>query len=93
MILKTVGHRGIDKYMGKLECICGEILSDTCGEDAYAFTEHELDKIGDDERDPDYRGILECPKCGTLAIEDPIDSCEVKFYKPDNCKFNKLFRT
>ncbi len=77
--------------MGKLKCICGEILSDTCGDDAYAFTKYQLDQESETQ-DAYNRGILECPKCGTLAIEDPINSYHVQYYKPENGKFNKLFR-
>lgn len=70
--------------MGKLKCICGNILSDTCGDHAYAFK--DVDKESDINR-----GILECEKCGALCIEDPIDSCYVKFYIPYNGKPNYLF--
>lgn len=78
--------------MGKLQCICGNILSDTCGDDAYAFTESQLEEemiYGN----ADYRGILECPECGTLSIQDPINSPHVKYYRPENGCFNKLFRS
>jgi len=81
--------------MGKLACICGYILSDNCGCDGEAFSEDQIQFVGFNE---DYyypvsfgRSILECPHCGALAIEDPIETCYVKFYKPDNGKYNKLF--
>jgi len=73
--------------MGKLKCLCDYILSDTCGDDGEAFSD-ELETYHPGEG----RSILECPKCGTLAIEDPKESCFVKFYKPDNGQFNALFR-
>lgn len=78
--------------MGKLQCVCGNILSDTCGDDAYAFTQYQLDEEMITEN-ADNRGILECPQCGALAIEDPIDSPKVQFYIPENGKFNRLFRS
>jgi hypothetical protein len=78
--------------MGKLKCICGEILSDTCGDDAYIFTDLEIEKIKADDGYVEYRGVLECYECGTLAIEDPIDSNSFLLYKPANGKYNKLFR-
>lgn len=81
--------------MANLLCACGNILSDTCGTDAEVFTEDQI-------TDSDYpyecylpgdgRSILECEKCGALAIEDPIGSNMVIFYLPDNDKFNKLFK-
>jgi hypothetical protein len=88
--------------MGKLLCICGNILSDTCGCDGEAFTEDQMIKTDLNETDGfedevyiagDGRSIFECEKCGALAIEDPINSPMVKFYQPENGKFNKLFRT
>ncbi len=82
--------------MGKLKCICGNILSDTCGDDGEAFTEDQAQEI-DFHNDDCYfagegRSILECRKCGALAIEDPIDSCNVKFYEPENKQYNGLFK-
>jgi hypothetical protein len=72
--------------MGKLKCICDNILSDTCGEHAYAFRKKDIHK-----EDGDNRGILECEECGALCIEDPIDSCYVTYYIPYNGKPNYLF--
>ncbi len=70
--------------MGKLKCICGNILSDTCGANGYAF---KPDGAPDQER-----SILECEKCGALSIEHPINSCYVLYYIPENKKFNMLFK-
>lgn len=86
--------------MGKLACICGNILSDVCGNDAEAFREDQIEiitRIGFEDdiecyESGDGRGILECEECGSLAIEDPMNSNTVKFYIPENRKFNKLFR-
>jgi len=82
--------------MGKVACICGNILSDNdyiCGE---AFKER--DSVMDGFQETEYyivgngREILECNKCGTLRIEDPIGTCTGIYYKPENGQFNKLFR-
>jgi hypothetical protein len=74
--------------MARIVCICGNHLSDACGDDGHCFS-------GDPgyfhEDSNEYRGILECNECGTLAIEDPKNSCYVKWYKPENGKFNRLF--
>ena len=83
--------------MGKLACICGNILSDTCGGDAEIFVEEQIERIGGCVEDHYYpmgdgRGILECEECGTLAIEDPINSATVKFYRPYAKKIDLLFR-
>jgi hypothetical protein len=82
--------------MGKIRCICDNILSDTCGEDGEAFRQvdsYEGSSAGFEVyREGDGRSILECNKCGCLLIEDPINSNTVKFYKPENGKFNKLFK-
>lgn len=77
--------------MGKLRCVCENILSDTCGDDGEAFSQKDMDK--DEHYEAGMgRGILECEKCGALAIEDPKESCYVKYYIPENGKFNGLFR-
>lgn len=77
--------------MGKIRCVCDNIISDVYGWHAESFTE---DMIGiEDAYDPgEGRSILECNKCGCLIIEDPIGTCRVKFYLPENKKFNRLFR-
>lgn len=81
--------------MGKLKCVCGNILSDTWGNDAEAFVENQSRR--NDMEDEVYmvgdgRGILECEECGTLAIENPLNSSKVSFYMPDNDKCNYLFK-
>jgi hypothetical protein len=82
-----------------LKCICGNLLFDTCESDGEAFTEDQgvsVTKIGEfeDEYYPvgEGRDILECEKCGALAIEDPLDSAYVKYYLPESKKFNGLFK-
>lgn len=82
--------------MGNLSCICGNILSDICGCDVEAFTQDQIRSVDFNENDyflvGEGKSILECKECGALAIEDPIDSCYVKFYLPENGKFNRLFK-
>lgn len=82
--------------MGKIKCICDNILSDTCGDDGEAFKETDSYYDGSHGfecyKEGEGRSILECNKCGCLLIEDPIDSCFVKYYKPVNGMFNKIFR-
>ena len=66
-------------FMGKLACICGNILSDTCGDDGEAFTEDQIQVTDLNETDGfedevyiagEGRSILECEKCGALAYEN-----------------------
>ena len=76
--------------MGRIACLCGNILSDVCGSDAEAFCYNEnisaeYYEIGEG------REILECDECGCLLIEDPKQTCKVKFYLPENKKCNHLF--
>lgn len=87
--------------MGILKCICGNALYDTDGGDGEAFTEdqiiiadlNETDGVEDEVYSSgDGRSILECEECGALAIEDPLESCYVKYYLPENRKFNGLFK-
>jgi hypothetical protein len=86
--------------MGKLLCGCGNILSDVCGNDGEAFTEDmhkQIYKEGFDYEEDIYilgdgRSIIECVECGAIAIEDPIGTAHVKWYIPENRKFNQLFR-
>lgn len=82
--------------MGKIQCLCGNVLHDTCGDDAEIFTEDQIVSVGFYENEyysaGDGRSVLECEKCGRLLIEDPLGSCYVKYYAPDNGVFNKIFR-
>lgn len=82
--------------MAKLLCICGNILSDVCGYDAEAFSENSIELIEGTQEyafiPGDGRSILECEKCGALAIEHPFETCFVQFYLPENGKYNDLFR-
>ena len=77
--------------MGRLLCVCGNIISDIGGDDAYACKALEFEKDDIPWNEKQARGILECDECGVLAIEDPIDSNKVKFYIPHNKKHNRLF--
>ncbi len=79
------------KNMGKLACICGNILSDTCGSGGEAFEENQMNE-NEFYLAGEGRSILECEECGALAIEYPIESSYVKYYLPENGKFNGLFR-
>jgi hypothetical protein len=81
--------------MGKMACICGNIISDVCGDDAEAFAECQMGSTIDHEDDVylagDGRSIMECSECGSLLIEDPPGTSNFKIYCPENKKFNKLF--
>jgi hypothetical protein len=81
--------------MGNMACLCGNIISDVCGSHGEAFSEEQVESMGFYENEFFSRGcgrsVFECEKCGCLLIEDPIDSCKIKYYVPENKKFNKLF--
>lgn len=77
--------------MGVLKCICGNLLYDTCGPDGEAFSEIQLDENNKYEAGKG-RGILECEKCGAISIENPINSCYVIYYIPENKQYNGLFK-
>lgn len=82
--------------MGKLLCICNYIMSTTCGEDGEAFKYDDDDYISEAGfecyKAGDGLSIMECPRCGTLAIDDPHrQKGYVLYYKPENGKYNKLF--
>ncbi len=77
--------------MGKLKCICGNILSDTCHPD---INQGLLISSWDDENhnfENNYE-VMECDKCGALAIEYPKNSPEVKWYIPFDGKCLNLFK-
>lgn len=69
--------------MGKVLCVCGEIISDVCGADGFVAS-----FVGKEE---DERDVLECKKCGCLIIDDPLNFSKCLFYIPSNDKCNFIF--
>ena len=77
--------------MGKFRCICGNIISDVCEPDEllgflYSSWDENLSE------DSDYRTVWECDKCGTLAIEHPLETNLIKFYVPEDKIIGNLFK-
>lgn len=70
--------------MGKMLCECGYYHSDTCGYDGRLYCEDE----NPDDFDPLY--VFECPECGNLMIDNPINRREMITYKPSNGAYNKI---
>jgi hypothetical protein len=81
--------------MSVITCVCGNLLPDIYECDTEGFTANQIKIFGC--MDQEYyepgegRSILECERCGALAIEHPRITSSVKFYLPENGKFNNLF--
>ena len=76
--------------MGKYKCICGNVVSDVYEPDTnlgYLISSWDRD-LGIQDRE---RTVHECDQCGCLSIEDPIGTCNHKFYKPHDGKSAELF--
>lgn len=81
--------------MAKLECICGEVLSDSLVPSEYIGVLIGQCDVSDAEqstRFQRYRDVWECVRCGRLAIEFPKGTRDVKWYSPDDGQTGYLMR-
>ena len=83
--------------MSKLNCICGNQISDVMCPNQYTgviITSEEIDAFeGCEDIVRDGRDVWECPKCGRLAVSypDKITSF-VKWYKPEDSQCGNLMK-
>jgi len=77
--------------MSKLKCKCGNIISAVTNQsEGVLITSSDLSNDNFDLSEIS-RDILECPKCGRLAISYPNKhDWKVKFYVPENDKDSRL---
>ena len=78
--------------MGKLGCPCGWVLSNIafpCNDQGMAF--EEADIVNDNFSKG--RGLWECPKCGSIAVDKVKGGNEVIWYHPENKKCNHVVST
>lgn len=84
--------------VGGLKCLCGNLLGKDSKNQGKLFKKQINqgdEKSGDNEVYFEGKGrwILECEKCGALAIQDHhLYSTYSKFYLPYNKKFNGLLK-
>lgn len=75
--------------MGKLGCKCGWTISDVAcpsSDTGTIFSEPQV-------WDRDFRsgvGVWECPRCGSIAIDEKDKPCHVIWYHPENRKCNNV---
>lgn len=77
--------------MGKIKCICGNIISDVCYPNPSLG--HLTSSYSEDEgREDDDISVLECNICGSLLIDDPFDASNVIIYQPTDKKYHEILK-
>ena len=74
--------------MSKLKCVCGWVLSDVASSEGMGMIYSMEEWLDYDFRKG--RHIWECPRCGSIAIDEFLDKNTVIWYHPANKKLNSM---
>jgi hypothetical protein len=74
--------------MGKIACICGNVISDVCWPGAYVG--HLITSYSKDQEREEDMEVLECNHCGCLLIENPNNDREMIMFQPVDKKYHAI---